>query len=1077
MTQAGVTRSGKGVGVIHAPGLSHDKGSHVMSAGSSAAPSIATAPSDLRVDGRTAGGSAGRLIVEPSGRHPRLSWIVPLLRNGQEQRGWEVRMTPRAGHGAVTTLTGEGADPFTSAAELRERSTHDWSVRVRDEHEVWSEWSEPSMIQTGPFEYGHWNARWVSQPALETRRVVFTLGAAILSAHVRVAAQGLVRVEMNGAPVNADATDPSRTDIVRALYRCYDVTDLVRTGNNEWDITLAGGDWGRDGRDPRVLAELVVVTADGRSLAWSPVDATLAAPSEVVIAEPFYRERHDSTAVRTFMPITTPTEVTAEDHPGSAGLAPTSVRADDTEPIRNVIPLTPMEIGRSAGARVFDVGINIAGRTELVVRSPGATGTIRLVHGEHLDGNGRVDTTSLTLPTDSDRVRQALEFVLTGEAGQICTPWFSYHGFRYVEVEGLDDSVELGVTTWTHHTDLRRTTAVDCDSELIDRLLQRAERTLLNNVHGIPEDCPTREQAGWTGDTASVTEMEFSLFDMQAFFRKWLGDLRTSQLESGAIPAISPRHSDHDTDPDPVWGAALQRVLIGHWHHYGDRAVVDATLPSLRRWADYQLSCRGVDGVISESPISYGHDWLALQQTPPRLHHTNATIDCLEVLAELEDVVGHAGAALLRRAQAVELRQAGLAAFHDPETGAFGNGSQGSLAIGIESGMLTGDVATAALDALARDIHDRGDRVCSGFATTRTVVRALARGGRSDVIMAALGQPSEPGIGAMLDHGPGTFWECWWIDPNNTGTGSLDHVGLGGPFASWALQTLAGVRPTAAGYARFEVAPTFVTGIDRLRLTTTTIRGTVSVAWERRGTRLQTKIEVPVGAEADVVVGGRPPMSFGAGRYEFETDVPETEGRQGVARPEDGAAALSVLGQYRSAAPVAADETGGATWLGAAVRAGAISGTDVVIEVLPDGIACMPIPHEQLSGPVVRVISTDQTGDHAPRVRVELDDAQDLTDAHFVWAMVDLCLENTHRPIELVLQLFAADGTSTSTSGRVWPAGWNRVALDLRDWPGKSAVVAAEVGIAFVGENSTAAQHPPAFQLGELGFSTARRTW
>ena len=1037
----------------------------------------APSPTHLRVDGRIDREPGRRLVIEPASRHPRLSWTVPLLRNGQQQRGWELRLTPLTGHGPAQTLTGEGSDPFTNQAEFRERSTYRWSVRVRDEMDLWSSWSEPSLVETGPFDYEHWNARWVSQPALETRRVVFTPAATVATARVRVAAQGLVRVELNGTPVNADATDPSRTDAVRALYRCYDVTDLLRPGANDWDITLAGGDWGHAGNDPRVLAELVVDTADGQSQAWSPLDARLAAPSEVVIAEPFYLERHDSVAARDFAPIPAPIEVPAVEHPQSKLQAPNGVHSDDSEPIRNVSALSPVEIDRTAGARVFDVGINIAGRMELVVRSAGATGTIRLVHGEHLGANGRVDTTSLTLPTDSDRVRQATEFVLSGEAGQSCTPWFSYHGFRYVEIEGLDDSVDVTVTAWTHHTDLELTTSLETDSALIDRLLQRAERTLLNNVHGIPEDCPTREQAGWTGDTASVTEMEFSLFGMEAFFRKWLGDLRTSQFDNGAIPAISPRHSDHDTDPDPVWGAALQRVLIGHWHHYGDRAVVDATLPALRRWADYQLSARGPEGVISESPISYGHDWLALQQTPPPLHHTNATIDCLEVLAELEEVVGNVEAAARRRSEADELRAAGRTLFFDPTTGAFANGSQGSLAIGLESGMLTGAAATAALDALARDIRDRGDRVSSGFATTRTVVRALARGGRSDVIMAALAQPSEPGIGAMLDHGPGTFWECWWIDPKNTGTGSLDHVGLGGPFASWALQTLAGVRPTAAGFARFDVKPVFVDGLDRLRLTTSTIRGSVSVAWERRGARIHLEIEVPVGAEADVAVAGAACVILGSGRHEFIVDAPARV-RQDAAVDSRGAVPVAeVIGQYRSLAPASADVSGGAVWLAAAVQAGSISGQGVAIEVLPDGIACMPIPHEQLTGPVIRVVATEPEGDRAPRVRVQWGAVQDLTDARFAWAMIDLCLENTTRPIELVLELFGQDGTSRRSTARIWPAGWNRVAVDLGSWAGRSAVIAAEVGLHFTGDATEVAQHPPAFQLGEVGFSTARRTW
>ena len=1031
-------------------------------------------PVDLRVDSRPqTHRTQGRLVDVPSRRFPRLSWTIPLTRDGQRQSAWEVTLEtgPVNGEGEAQHLSGHTSHPFAIPEKpLRGNDCYRWRVRTRDEDDVWSPWSATYAGETGPFEYTEWHTQWVAQPALEVRRTEFPWAGVVERARLRLAAQGLARVELNGTPINAESTDPSRTDFVRALYRTYDVTDLVRTGINTVDVILASGEWGRTGTDPCVLAEIIIYGDDGSCAGWGAMDAGMAGIGELTIAEPFYCERHDATLERSFHSIPPAIAAPVADYPTSFADAPTRVDADCSEPTRNVLALSPRLVENINGVRVYDVGVNIAGRTEIVVDSANAGAEITLVHGEHLSADGRVDTTSLTLPFDLGRVRQATQYVLTGASGQRCTPWFSYQGFRYFEIAGLTNDAEVTVTAWTHHTDLTIISALETNSPQIARLMQRAERTLLNNVHSIPEDCPTREQAGWTGDTASVTEMEFATFNMEGFFRKWLGDLRTSQRPDGAIPAIAPQISEHNTAPDPVWGAALQRVLIGHWHYYGDRAVVDETLPALRRWADYQLTCRGHDGVISMSTISYGHDWLSLEQTPPPVHHTNAAIDCLLVLAELEDAVGNRQQSKTRTAQAEELRVAGRALFYDDETGVFANGSQGSLAIGLESGMLTGDDATRALHALVADIRGRGNRVSSGFAATRTVVRALARRSQSQVVLDVLSQPEEPGVGAMLDHGPGTFWECWWIDPNNTGTGSLDHVGLGGPFAGWALQFLAGLRPIAEGFSLFEVAPQFVEGVNQLRLTTHTVRGIVEVHYDRHGDEVELSLTVPVGAEANLIIAGAGKRTLTSGHHRIR--LPWSAGSRSVA------GASHSPWTPPSLAPVSADVTGESNWLESAIEGNAISGKNVELTLLREGINCMPVPHAQLSGTVIRVISADETAARAPTVQIDFPVARDLTHARFVYAMIDLCLENTGRPIEMMLELHGADGTRHLSTGRIWPAGWNRVVAEVPDWPGRNELVAIEVGLKFTGpSHEGSGAYPAAFQLGQVGYSTTKRTW
>jgi alpha-L-rhamnosidase len=1065
-------------------------------------------PIRLRADAREPRQPGDRFVPLAASATPTISWVVPLERNGQRQSAFELELVGAARTASVwSSGIVEGSDPWMRIpTPLAANSVAIARVRTRDEYDAWSDWSSPLTVETGPHRLTDWHADWVAHPALHVLRREFAVTTGAEKARLHLTAQGLVRASVNGVQVNPDSSDPSRTDYSRALYRSYDVTDLLLVGTNTLDLEIAHGEWERTGLDPRVLASIVVDAADGsRVIAGTGTDLLVAA-STVVVEQPFYLERQDLTPrERQFTPTTGLLVLDAADDPAGPSTPPSHVNVDPAPPIRVVQtidarPAASDEVALTAGtARLWDVGVNVAGRSRVVIRSAVEAGTVvRVVHGEHID-DGHVDTTNLSMPYDEGRTRQSVEYILpaTDAAGTITLePRFCYHGFRYVDVIGLPPGAIISVQAAVLHTDLRQISQLTTDDTQVNALTAAAGRTLLNNVHGIPEDCPTREQSGWTGDTASVSEFEFSAFDMQTFFAKWIDDLLTSQQPSGWIPAIAPDLRPEKVPADPVWGGALQRVLWGHWLHYGDRELVQRCLPALRRWADFQLGCRTQDGVVGNSPISYGHDWLALEQTPPELHHTAATIDSLTILEQFERELGDPDAAELRRAQAEDLRVAARRAFVDPETATVGNGSQASYAIAMQSGWLTEAEAAIAAGRLEADVRARGNRVASGFAATRTVVRALAESGNSQPVFDALQQRAEPGVGAMLASGNGTFWECWWIDPTNTGTGSLDHLGLGGPFASWAWQTLAGVQPITSGYARFAVAPQLVAGIDELSLTTQTVRGTVHVAYRREGDELQLDITVPVGAEAVI----RLPGAHDEGAAEDVVGSGEHTRRApwvvGVARSEAGThpevGAHSEVGTHPEAwrppswAPTSADADGDTGLLKRAIAADAVvpaEATEVV--VIDANLQCMPVPHAQLRGPIVlvRAASASRTP-RTPSATLAFTPPLRADDATFAYAMIDLCLANTARPVRTELTVRAVDGSQRHASGKLWPAGWNRVTVDLGDWPGRTEIVSIEVAVSFAPEDSFGASdirtpelRPPAFHIGEVGYSTLRRTW
>ncbi|MFF1572318.1 family 78 glycoside hydrolase catalytic domain [Leifsonia sp. NPDC058292] len=1036
------------------------------------------APHGLTADGQTPERPAGeRVVATVATRTPVLTWKTAPEPGSRGACRYEVEVLNSDGR----RLWGSGEVDSTATeavigSELSPHSAHEWRVRVADDDGRWSPWAT-SSLETGPFEYAHWHARWLAVPHLAWVVTPVRLERPIERARLYLTGQGVVRARINGITVNPDRMDPSRTDFTRALFRSYDVTDLLAVGDNTLDVVAGLGEWARTEHSPRLLAEVMVWHDDGSVLRAAPGPDSLIRPSEVEVDAPFYLERHDAIAsvVGADRP-SPPIVLEAAEAPASAATPPMNVSADPTPPLRTVQTFIPTEIGRPPGARIFDVGVNIAGRASITLLDRVPRGTaIRVQHGEYVGADDHIDTTNLTMPYDHGRERQVVEFVATGEQGEVHDAWFAYFGFRYLEVRGLPDDAAIAVTAFSMHTDLAASGTIATDSSVIDKLLATARRTLLNNVHGVPEDCPTREQAAWTGDTASVAEFELAALESATFFDKWIADLETSQHADGRLPAVAPDLHATRMPSDPVWGSALHRILLGHLLHYGDIRLTRRALPALRRWADFQLSCADEDGIISRAPISYGHDWLALEQTPPAIHHTAAVIDCLSALAALEEVLGDHREAERRRATADELRAAARRAFYDPANGTFGNGSQGSYGVAIEAGVLTGRDAREAGDRLVELIRGRGDRVSSGFATTRSVVRALTMLGEAQVVYDVLSQPEAPGVGAMLASGPGTFWECWWIDPANTGTGSLDHVGLGGPFAAWAWEGLAGVRPTAPGYTAFRVAPQFIDGVTRLELRTETVRGEVVVAYSREASTARLEITVPPGSEATLALRGRTDTTLTAGSHVIEVETPVS------AAPTS--AMDAVHRSSVSVAPVAADVVGSRTLLDASeVQPGPAAPTLEPLQTL----TCMPVPHEQPTHPVLRVVgSVSGPADLAPTVLLTLRDPLPLDGVEFVYALIDQCIEAPERAVTPILVLRLRDGRTMEGSSDGWPAGWNRVAVDTRGLGDGIAVVAVEVGLAWgdaPNDNALAVYASgdgiqPGFHLGEVGYSIRPRTW
>jgi hypothetical protein len=152
------------------------------------------------------------------------------------------------------------------------------------------------------------------------------------------------------------------------------------------------------------------------------------------------------------------------------------------------------------------------------------------------------------------------------------------------------------------------------------------------------------------------------------------------------------------------------------------------------------------------------------------------------------------------------------------------------------------------------DLNEEHDVVLANTFYSHFVYRALCAADRFDLALSLIRER----YGRMLERGATTLWESF--EP----TASLCHGFSTTPLYQLSTEVL-GVYPLAPGFARFRLASKpgdllFARGVFP------TVHGDISVSWERSGTTISLRVDVPDGVEGviEAPVGYR--LADGAAR-------------------------------------------------------------------------------------------------------------------------------------------------------------------------------------------------------------------
>ncbi len=729
------------------------------------------------------------------------------------------------------------------------------------------------------------------EPAAYLRRV-FPVARSVRRARLYVTALGSYRVFLNGQRVGADVMTPDFTDYrKRVLYQVYDVSNLLRNGNNVVAALLGDG-WYGSGLTwvgmhffpppDRFLAQLEVDYSDGSHDSVLSDSSWKASPSAIRRSDLYGGEVYDARLEEPGWQESSFNDsiwkaATIADAPEIA------VSSQITDPVRVVSTLRPKQITPLPnGTYVFDMGQNMVGWVTLKVK--GAAGTrVRLRFAEILNPDGTIYTANLR---DADATD---EYILRGKGDETFAPHFTFHGFRYVEITGYPgapslDSIAGEVVSSVSGDPVGTLTTA---SDLVNRMWTIGIWGQRGNFLSIPTDCPQRdERLGWMGDAGVFWRTGTYNFDIAGFSQKFIQDIVDAQTRQGAFTNVSPNtlpSAGEATEGSaaweegmtgaPGWGDAGVIVPWTTWLQYGDKSVVEKNWDAMQRWMDF-IQSRNPDFIRKNGVGPNFADWLAPDEnTNKDLLATAYWALIAQMMSQMAHAIGKESDAQRYTELLNNIRSAFQKSYITAD-GQVGTGTQTSYVVALYTKMAPEALEPLLVDRLVKDIEQRDGHLSTGFLGTPFLLFTLADHGRADVAYRLLLNETYPSWGYMLLKGATTWWERWNGDTGDPAMNSYNHYAFGSVVA-WVYRYVAGIdtTPDGPGFKEIVIYPHLDARMPSARAEYQSVYGKISSEWSAAANGPFTlRVTVPPNTKATVFLPLIP------GRRVTESDNP-VEGR------------------------------------------------------------------------------------------------------------------------------------------------------------------------------------------------------
>lgn len=739
-------------------------------------------------------------------------------------------------------------------------------------------------FETGMLDESGFHGQWITHPAEASLRPIpaftreFQLRGRLLAARVYATACGVYEIRLNGGQVGDQFFAPGWTAYQhRLLYQTYDVTAQLKSLNrlevlvaNGWYKGIIGFQYKPNFYGDRTALRLALhlVYEDGDE--WIGTDESwFVSTCEIAESEIYNGESIDLTA-----PTRPLGHAVAFDPAGRIG----EIRGEAVLPVRVVDRLSVREkIITPKGEVVLDFGQNLTGVVE--VRLPRGGGEIVLRHAETLDKDGNFYTENLRKARATDTIRFGEE-----HAERRVMPRFTFHGFRYLAVEGVGADVDVSrFTACVLSTDTPRIGDFHCSNAKVNRLQSNIFWGARGNFLDIPTDCPQRdERLGWTGDAQAFSSTAAFNMDTALFFRKWLRDLYAEQDDAYGPPHVVPNVLGN-IEAGAGWCDSVTIIPWNMYKAYGDKRFLEEAYPCMVRYIEYIRRHSG-ENLLWQSGMQYG-DWLALDHEPdqPRgmtdqYMAANAYyLRSLEIVFHTAQVLGLQKAYEKYFALYQDVRRA-FQKEYITETGRIVSETQTGCILPLQFNLVNEKDRKRIVSTLVNNIVDHRMHLTTGFMGTPYICPVLSDNGRHDIATQLFLSEEIPSWLYEVNMGATTIWERWdSVLPDGSfqahGMNSLNHY-ANGSIGHWMYTQIAGIQVLEPGYRRIRLAPKPTVGIWQAEATLETPYGMLRCSYTCRDGRFVLDAVIPPNTAAEIILPGEARAhAVGSGCYHYEVET------------------------------------------------------------------------------------------------------------------------------------------------------------------------------------------------------------
>lgn len=756
-----------------------------------------------------------------------------------------------------------------------------WTVKVWHSQSFRPVQSMVSTWSTGLMKKKDWGSHWISVGAEDNSKAntnspyfknEFKVSKKVKSAHLYITSKGMYEAYINGKRVGDLYLTPGWTSYDnRIQYQAYDVTPMIGAQNGIG--VVVGKGWyhgtfmGRKSNSDNYkgdlysfISELVITYEDGSKQSVLDDKRWKYFHGAILDAEIYDGENYNANLIESNWSSygVENTHTKAAKHDSYDGLLVSS----SNEMIKRHEIIKPQKlITTPSGDKVIDFGQNLVGWVEF--KSNGKKDeVVTLQHAEIL----YKDEFYIENLRGADQLNT---YVLDGDPNHLYRPHFTFQGFRYLKVEGME-TIDLDkINAVALYSDMKKSGTFSTSNEMINQLQKNIEWGQKGNFLDVPTDCPQRdERLGWTGDAQAFFNTAGYLRDVKNFFDKWMVDLAYDQYENGLVPSVIPDVLDNKKPRNGGSAGWADVVTIISWNSYqiyGDKEQLALRYNSMKKWVDYMISQSNKG--LYKGGDHYG-DWLFFSRPndPPGRSAVSNNLMIAQAFYQYSTQLLIKSAKVLDNDTDVSYYQNILdqanKAFHDEyvtQNGMIMGDTQTAYVLSLKFGLLSEKNHKIAFDRLVENVERYG-HLTTGFLGTPYLCEVLSSGGRADLAIKLLLRKTYPSWLYPVTKGATTIWERWNGIMSNgnlasAGMNSYNHYAYGA-IGEWMYNNLMGLKLNEdyPGYKRFTIEPIFDENFENIEGSFYSNYGKIEVVWTRKNGQIHLAIEIPANTSSDVVL-------------------------------------------------------------------------------------------------------------------------------------------------------------------------------------------------------------------------------